>query len=238
MIILLPDFCIHFPFPWSIHWFLFLSEWYENLYAELKLVWDGWFITHNIICLLFLLCSNAPRNDYLFLKRLHNFTTKHTTLLWKITYLSRSFKPLQVDVKTLLQWLETNDSLKVVTVIKISMLCWVVAQEYVICSNGLNLNMQKRVECSFSHFVCHYRHLGHRPQYLPLENGFDEWFGAPNCHFGPYNSSIRPNIPVYNNSEMVGRYVVSHTSTQIYITAVRNRGWKSIKIFFPHDSEE
>ncbi|XP_076011404.1 N-acetylgalactosamine-6-sulfatase [Genypterus blacodes] len=49
-------------------------------------------------------------------------------------------------------------------------------------------------------------HLGHRPQYLPLENGFDEWFGAPNCHFGPYNSSNRPNIPVYNNSEMVGRY--------------------------------
>uniref|UniRef100_A0A3B5ATL9 N-acetylgalactosamine-6-sulfatase n=1 Tax=Stegastes partitus TaxID=144197 RepID=A0A3B5ATL9_9TELE len=49
-------------------------------------------------------------------------------------------------------------------------------------------------------------HLGHRPKYLPLKNGFDEWFGAPNCHFGPYNSSIRPNIPVYNNSEMLGRY--------------------------------
>uniref|UniRef100_A0A672GC31 Sulfatase N-terminal domain-containing protein n=1 Tax=Salarias fasciatus TaxID=181472 RepID=A0A672GC31_SALFA len=49
-------------------------------------------------------------------------------------------------------------------------------------------------------------HLGHRPAYLPLENGFDEWFGAPNCHFGPYNSSITPNIPVYNNSEMLGRY--------------------------------
>ncbi|CAN9507163.1 unnamed protein product [Ophioblennius macclurei] len=49
-------------------------------------------------------------------------------------------------------------------------------------------------------------HLGHRPEYLPLENGFDEWFGAPNCHFGPYNSSITPNVPVYNNSEMLGRY--------------------------------
>ncbi|XP_053722724.1 N-acetylgalactosamine-6-sulfatase [Synchiropus splendidus] len=48
-------------------------------------------------------------------------------------------------------------------------------------------------------------HLGHRPQHLPLEHGFDEWFGAPNCHFGPYSSSDRPNIPVYNNSEMVGR---------------------------------
>uniref|UniRef100_A0A8C6LQY6 Galactosamine (N-acetyl)-6-sulfatase n=1 Tax=Nothobranchius furzeri TaxID=105023 RepID=A0A8C6LQY6_NOTFU len=49
-------------------------------------------------------------------------------------------------------------------------------------------------------------HLGHRPQYLPLEHGFDEWFGSPNCHFGPYNNSVRPNIPVYNNSEMLGRY--------------------------------
>ncbi|XP_049574271.1 N-acetylgalactosamine-6-sulfatase isoform X1 [Syngnathus scovelli] len=49
-------------------------------------------------------------------------------------------------------------------------------------------------------------HLGHRAQYLPLKKGFDEWFGAPNCHFGPYNNSGRPNIPVYNNSEMVGRY--------------------------------
>ncbi|XP_029283150.1 LOW QUALITY PROTEIN: N-acetylgalactosamine-6-sulfatase [Cottoperca gobio] len=49
-------------------------------------------------------------------------------------------------------------------------------------------------------------HLGHRQKYLPLENGFDEWFGAPDCHFGPYNSSFKPNIPVYNNSEMLGRY--------------------------------
>ncbi|KAF7664751.1 hypothetical protein LDENG_00167610 [Lucifuga dentata] len=52
-------------------------------------------------------------------------------------------------------------------------------------------------------------HLGHRPQYLPLKHGFDEWFGAPNCHFGPYNSSFKPNIPVYNNSEMVGSSLCS-----------------------------
>lgn len=49
------------------------------------------------------------------------------------------------------------------------------------------------------------RHLGHRPGFLPLEHGFDEWFGSPNCHFGPYNNSDRPNIPVYKNSQMVGR---------------------------------
>ncbi|XP_022520864.2 N-acetylgalactosamine-6-sulfatase isoform X1 [Astyanax mexicanus] len=49
-------------------------------------------------------------------------------------------------------------------------------------------------------------HLGHREQFLPLQHGFDQWFGAPNCHFGPYNDSNRPNIPLYNNSQMIGRY--------------------------------
>lgn len=49
-------------------------------------------------------------------------------------------------------------------------------------------------------------HLGHREQYLPLRHGFDTWFGAPNCHFGPYNDKTTPNIPVYDNDKMVGRY--------------------------------
>ncbi|XP_037371638.1 N-acetylgalactosamine-6-sulfatase [Talpa occidentalis] len=49
-------------------------------------------------------------------------------------------------------------------------------------------------------------HLGHRPKYHPLKHGFDEWFGSPNCHFGPYDNRVRPNIPVYRDWEMVGRY--------------------------------
>lgn len=49
-------------------------------------------------------------------------------------------------------------------------------------------------------------HLGHREPFLPLQHGFDQWFGAPNCHFGPYSDSNRPNIPIYNNSQMIGRY--------------------------------
>lgn len=48
--------------------------------------------------------------------------------------------------------------------------------------------------------------MGHQPQYLPLKHGFDEWFGAPNCHFGPYNNKNTPNIPVYQNDKMIGRY--------------------------------
>uniref|UniRef100_A0A287D0Y0 N-acetylgalactosamine-6-sulfatase n=1 Tax=Ictidomys tridecemlineatus TaxID=43179 RepID=A0A287D0Y0_ICTTR len=49
-------------------------------------------------------------------------------------------------------------------------------------------------------------HLGHRPQFHPLKHGFDEWFGSPNCHFGPYDNRARPNIPVYRDWEMVGRF--------------------------------
>lgn len=49
-------------------------------------------------------------------------------------------------------------------------------------------------------------HLGHQAKYLPLKHGFDEWFGAPNCHFGPYDNVHTPNIPVYRNKEMTGRY--------------------------------
>jgi len=49
-------------------------------------------------------------------------------------------------------------------------------------------------------------HLGHQEKYLPLNHGFDEWFGAPNCHFGPYDDKKTPNIPVYKNDSMAGRY--------------------------------
>ncbi|KAK7801805.1 hypothetical protein U0070_027526 [Myodes glareolus] len=49
-------------------------------------------------------------------------------------------------------------------------------------------------------------HLGHRPQFHPLKHGFDEWFGSPNCHFGPYDNKVKPNIPVYRDWEMVGRF--------------------------------
>ncbi|XP_076469787.1 N-acetylgalactosamine-6-sulfatase-like [Babylonia areolata] len=49
-------------------------------------------------------------------------------------------------------------------------------------------------------------HLGQQPKYLPHLHGFDEWFGAPNCHFGPYNDKSTPNIPVFRDADMIGRY--------------------------------
>ncbi|CAN7937193.1 unnamed protein product [Ixodes hexagonus] len=49
-------------------------------------------------------------------------------------------------------------------------------------------------------------HLGHREQYLPLNHGFHEWFGSPNCHFGPYDNVERPNVAFFRDSCMIGRY--------------------------------
>ncbi|XP_052230670.1 N-acetylgalactosamine-6-sulfatase-like [Dreissena polymorpha] len=49
-------------------------------------------------------------------------------------------------------------------------------------------------------------HLGQQRQYHPLKHGFHEWFGSPNCHFGPYDNKVTPNIPVYKDAEMAGRF--------------------------------
>ena len=78
----------------------------------------------------------------------------------------------------------------------------------------------------------HHRHLGHQAQYLPLRHGFDEWFGAPNCHFGGYDDKSTPNIPVYKDADMAGRYyedfVIDKKTgesnlTQLYIKVGRRK---------------
>ncbi|XP_076040979.1 N-acetylgalactosamine-6-sulfatase-like [Oratosquilla oratoria] len=49
-------------------------------------------------------------------------------------------------------------------------------------------------------------HLGHREQYLPLRHGFHHFFGSTNCHLGPYDDKRTPNIPIFLDDQMVGRY--------------------------------
>ncbi|XP_018012811.1 N-acetylgalactosamine-6-sulfatase [Hyalella azteca] len=49
-------------------------------------------------------------------------------------------------------------------------------------------------------------HLGHQEKFLPLQHGFDSYFGSPNCHFGPYDDVTTPNIAVFRDNKMVGRY--------------------------------
>ena len=45
-------------------------------------------------------------------------------------------------------------------------------------------------------------HLGQQPKFHPLKHGFDEWYGAPNCHFGPYDDENMPNVPFYRNQSL------------------------------------
>ncbi|XP_063293312.1 N-acetylgalactosamine-6-sulfatase isoform X1 [Pelobates fuscus] len=65
-------------------------------------------------------------------------------------------------------------------------------------------------------------HLGHQPKFHPLKRGFDEWFGSPNCHFGPYNDKDIPNIPLYKDWDMVGRYyedfIINHKTGESNLT--------------------
>ncbi|KAK7114629.1 N-acetylgalactosamine-6-sulfatase-like isoform X1 [Littorina saxatilis] len=67
-------------------------------------------------------------------------------------------------------------------------------------------------------------HLGQQPQYHPLVHGFDEWFGAPNCHFGPFDNKRTPNIPVYRDTDMIGRYyedyLIDHKTGESNLTQI------------------
>lgn len=51
---------------------------------------------------------------------------------------------------------------------------------------------------------------------MPLSRGFHEFFGSPNVHFGPYNDKKLPNVPVFRNDKMIGRFyeniVINHTT--------------------------
>jgi N-acetylgalactosamine-6-sulfatase len=85
-------------------------------------------------------------------------------------------------------------------------------------------------------------HLGQQSEYHPLKHGFQEWFGSPNCHFGPFDDVETPNIPVYRNATMAGRYYTDfpiHKSTgesnltQLYIEEAASFIEKSVKADSP-----
>ncbi|KAL7639706.1 UNVERIFIED_CONTAM: hypothetical protein RMT77_010211 [Armadillidium vulgare] len=65
-------------------------------------------------------------------------------------------------------------------------------------------------------------HLGHQSQYLPLKHGFHHQFGSTNCHFGPYDNVSTPNIPVFRDDKMLGRYyqdfVIDRTTGESNLT--------------------
>lgn len=49
-------------------------------------------------------------------------------------------------------------------------------------------------------------HLGHRAPFLPLRHGFHEFLGSPSTHPGPFDDVKEPNIPVFRDDHMIGRY--------------------------------
>ena len=89
-----------------------------------------------------------------------------------------------------------------------------------------------------------FRHLGQQPQYLPLKHGFHEWFGAPNCHFGPFDDVSMPNIPVYRDEYMIGRYSLLKEYRMVFRAGSRHpctrdvaRLSESVKTLEPHAGE-
>ena len=50
-------------------------------------------------------------------------------------------------------------------------------------------------------------HLGHKPEFLPISQGFDEWFGLPYSHdMWPYHPDPRynfPDLPLMEGAEIL-----------------------------------
>ncbi|KAJ8030978.1 N-acetylgalactosamine-6-sulfatase [Holothuria leucospilota] len=49
-------------------------------------------------------------------------------------------------------------------------------------------------------------HLGNTEESFPLKQGFHEFFGSNANHFGPFDNINFPNVEVYRDDKMVGRY--------------------------------
>lgn len=61
-------------------------------------------------------------------------------------------------------------------------------------------------EAGYRNMIIGKWHLGHEPAFLPLRHGFHEFFGSPSTHPGPFDDVTEPNIPVYRDDHMIGRY--------------------------------
>ena len=87
-------------------------------------------------------------------------------------------------------------------------------------------------------------HLGHKPQYMPLNNGFDEFFGVPysNDMDNYYYSDIdfqSPPLPLYRNNEIIESGPDQDYLTKMYteeaIKQIKERGDKPFFIYLAHN---
>ncbi len=66
-------------------------------------------------------------------------------------------------------------------------------------------------------------HLGNRRQFLPLQNGFDEYYGLPYSNdMGPRPGNTNPPIPLYHNNDVVARDPDQSRLTTDYTTYATN----------------
>lgn len=87
-------------------------------------------------------------------------------------------------------------------------------------------------------------HLGHKPQYLPLNHGFDEFFGVPysNDMDNHYYRDIdfqSPPLPLYRNNEIIESGPDQDYLTKIYteeaVRQIKERGDQPFFIYLAHN---
>ncbi|MCF8361685.1 MAG: sulfatase [Prolixibacteraceae bacterium] len=59
-------------------------------------------------------------------------------------------------------------------------------------------------------------HLGHLPEFLPMNHGFDYWFGLPYSNDMEWKPRNDPPLPLYRNSDVIAQPVHQKTLTQRY----------------------
>jgi len=65
-------------------------------------------------------------------------------------------------------------------------------------------------------------HLGHLPQYLPLNHGFDYWFGLPYSNDMEWQPRKDPPLPLIRNETVVDQPAYQNTLTQRYTSEAIN----------------
>jgi len=81
-------------------------------------------------------------------------------------------------------------------------------------------------------------HLGHLPEFLPMEQGFDYWFGLPYSNDMTWKPRKDPPLPLMRNGEIIDQPTHQQTLTQRYTTEAfnfiaRNRE-KPFFLYIPH----
>ncbi len=65
-------------------------------------------------------------------------------------------------------------------------------------------------------------HLGHLPEFLPIEHGFDYWFGLPYSNDMEWEPRNDPPLPLYRQQHIIDQPTYQNTLTQRYTIEAQN----------------